>query len=77
MVDATGATKYEAELLKSIYDKAPELLSEVKALGGLRATEKEARNRAKVKAPAKAKAKATNRKNAHDAPVRSSEWPRK
>ena len=63
LATATGASAWEAQLLKSIHDKAPELLSEVKKHGGLRATEKEARKRAKAKAPAKAKP--TNGKETH------------
>jgi len=45
-MDATGATACEAQQIKAIHDKAPELLAEVAQRGGLAPTEKEARRRA-------------------------------
>jgi ParB/Sulfiredoxin domain len=47
--EKTGATMSESLLVKSIHDKAPELLLEVAQRGGLGPTEKEARRRAEAK----------------------------
>lgn len=48
IMKVTGATDTEAQLLKSIHDKAPELLAEVGQCG-LVQTEKKARKRAPAK----------------------------
>lgn len=56
-MEATGASEEEAKMIKSIHDRAPELLGEVAKNGGLTPTEKEARRRSdsKPKEPAKEK----------------------
>lgn len=56
-MEATGASVEEAKMIKSIHDRAPELLGEVAKNGGLTPTEKEARRRcaSKPKEPEKEK----------------------
>ena len=62
---ALGASEYEAEKAIEIFSKAPELLEEVEARGGLRKTAEEARRRG-VKKPVNGKSKLTPEEEAEN-----------